>query len=110
MPSGAHRRLQAGVPLRCLVRPLSAHTPQTKFYVSGSDREGEGEFKIFEHLARLPSPPEGARRERVLVIGKYGHPSLTRSHAHAHAASTQLRIAFYIFSPRSVTLTSSSLR
>ena len=37
--------------------------------MSGADKEGEGELKIFEHL-RSVLPAEG-RVERCLVVGKY---------------------------------------
>jgi len=46
-----------------------------KVIVSGSDREGEGEYKIFEYLSSLPlhEPRESqtAVRAKCLVLGKY---------------------------------------
>jgi hypothetical protein len=56
------------------------HQSQVKFIVSGPDREGEGEFKIFEHLNHmstiqasdelaLPSPYDP--KDSILIVGGY---------------------------------------
>jgi hypothetical protein len=43
--------------------------------VSGSDREGEGEYKIFEYLSNLhlhdPNLIATSKREKCLIVGKY---------------------------------------
>jgi hypothetical protein len=47
------------------VQRLAKQKPQLQFHISGSDRQGEGELKIFEHIAATP------KSDRCLVVGKY---------------------------------------
>lgn len=45
------------------VQRLAKQKPQLQFHISGSDRQGEGELKIFEHIAATP------KSDRCLVVG-----------------------------------------
>lgn len=46
-----------------------------KVVVSASDREGEGEYKLFEYLRNVNlhegTTPNSSKRPRVLIMGKY---------------------------------------
>jgi 5'-3' exonuclease len=53
--------------LYCAQR-ISSRYPEVKFYVSGADRSGEGEAKIFQHIMhRIPTTTP---RQSCLIVGK----------------------------------------
>lgn len=47
------------------VQRLTKRFPHVRFHISGADRMGEGELKIFEHIASM------SKDDRCLVVGKY---------------------------------------
>ena len=53
----------------------TSSNPNIKVIISGADREGEGEYKLFEYLRNLPLHEgdafDATKRSRALVMGKY---------------------------------------
>lgn len=53
------------------------HSPHLRVIVSGTDREGEGEYKIFEYLHHLTQheaelmKQDPSAQKKCLVVGKY---------------------------------------
>jgi 5'-3' exonuclease len=67
--TGFMQRLKGALCYYSCQRLLQKRYHDVHFYVSGADREGEGELKIFEHIAGLSPSPSSANPQKCLVVG-----------------------------------------